>query len=156
MAVQGRHQVGARDREAERYVAGFPLLHHFRRQIGREDDGVADPQPLARLGEDVPGIGALALVEGGFDLDLSPLAGQAGGDDAGVVVDQQVAGHQQAGQVADMAVRQGVALHVQQARGVARPCRFVGDQLGRQLEIEISGSHEERRYSPSRRLGKGE
>ena len=86
-----------------------PLLHHLRRQVRREGDGVADPQPLAGLGEDVPGVGALALVEGGFDLDLSPLAGQAGGDDAGVVVDQQVAGLQQVGQVADMAVRQGGA-----------------------------------------------
>ena len=155
VAVQGRHQLTARDREAERYVAGFALLHHLRRQVGREDDGVADPQPLARLGEDMPDIGALALVEGRFHLDLSPLAGQAGGDHAGVVVDQQVAGVQQVGQVADMPVHQGVA-HVQQARGIAWPCRFIGDQLGRQLEVKISGSHEERRYSPSQRLGKGE
>ena len=82
-------------------------------------------------------------------------AGQAGGDHAGVVVDQQIAGVQQAGQIADMAVHQRLA-HVQQARGIARPRRFIGDQLGRQLEVKISGSHEERRYSPSVLLGKGE
>jgi hypothetical protein len=77
-----------------------------------------------------------------FDQRLDRAAGglfaeQPGLDDTGVVEHQQVAGLQQRGQVAEGAVHRRGATAVEQARGAALGRRVLGDQLGRQGEVEI-------------------
>eukprot|EP01036_Dinobryon_divergens_P044835 gene44835-59841_t len=78
---------------------------------------------LARLHEGGPDVGRVAVVQGGLDLDGQGLAlgadaiadaGQAGGDDAGVIEDQGVAGAQEVGQVANDVVGKAAVLHHQQ------------------------------------------
>jgi hypothetical protein len=63
-------------------------------------------------------------------------------DHLGVVADEEVAGAQQIRQVGDMPVGERPrGRDVQQARGLARLARAIGDQLARQREIEIVEAH---------------
>ena len=73
-------------------------------------------------------------------LRAAAMAEEARGDDARVVEDEQVAGREQRRQVAHDMVAQAVR-HLEQARGIARHRRPVGDQLRRQLEIEEIDAH---------------
>ena len=56
----------------------------------------------------------------------------------GVVDDEQVAGAQQLGQVANVAIARGLGARVEQARGAALGGGMLGDQLARQREVEIA------------------
>ena len=80
----------------------------------------------------------LELAAGGL------FAEQARLDHAGVVEDQQVAGAQQRGQLAEDAVDGRGAGAIEQARGAAFGGGMLRDQFGRQVEIEIGkreGAH---------------
>ena len=69
-------------------------------------------------------------------------ADQPGRDDLGVVEHQQVARPQQLRQIGDTPVAQPAGRRQdQQPRRVARLGRAVGDQLARQVEIEIVEMH---------------
>ena len=91
----------------------------------------------AHVGQGAVGLGDaldqhLDLAAGGL------VAVQPGLDDAGVVEDQQVAGPQQAGQVGEAPVMQlaGV-IQVQQPAAAAFGGGRLGDELGRQLVVEV-------------------
>ena len=70
-------------------------------------------------------------------------AEETGGHDAGVVQDEEVAGAEEGGEVADVVVREGASLagDNQQAGGVAGLDRLLGDQLGGQVVVEVRRSH---------------
>ena len=107
---------------------------------------VADRQPLARAHEGGPQVGREAPVQGGLHRDaaLLPVAAalQPGGDHAGVVHHQEIAGAQQGRQVADPVILQGLArAHQQQARRIPRAGGPQGDAVGGQIEVEALDAH---------------
>ena len=70
-------------------------------------------------------------------------AEEAGGHNAGVVQDEEVAGTKEGGEVADVVVAEspGFARDNQEAGRVAGLDRLLGDQLGRQVVVEVRRSH---------------
>lgn len=68
---------------------------------------------------------------------------QPGGKDAGVVENHNIAGAQEIGKVAEVAVLivAALALQVQHAGTVAGGERPLGDEFGRKVEIEIGDQH---------------
>ena len=106
---------------------------------GVDGERVAGAEAAGVAGQRVPGAVGEGAIEGEADAGVAAAGGELGGDDAGVVGDQQVAGAEQRGQVADDAVVPAGGRDVEQASGVARAGRFVGDAFGRQIEVEIRG-----------------
>jgi hypothetical protein len=107
--------------------------------------GVGKAHDAARLGRLAGTHVRQHLVVGQHALDqgLDRAAGLLGAvqpclDDPGVVEDQQITGLEQRGQVAEHAVHGRGATAVEQARGAALGSGMLGDQLGRQLEVEIA------------------
>ncbi len=91
----------------------------------------------AHVGPDLAGAGQHALDQR-LDRAAAGLgAVQAGLDDLGVVEHQQVAGIQQIGQFAEHAVDGRIGPAVEQTRGAAFRGGVLGDEVGRQSEIEI-------------------
>jgi hypothetical protein len=132
----GQSRTGAAETE-KRAVA----TDHFEPAAVLEHDPPARPQRLAhaQLGE------ALAVVEQALEHDLHPAAGflaaeQARGNHPGVVEDQQVARGQQSRQIAKSRIRHDPAVPVeaQQAAGRTLRQRLLRDQLGRQIEMEVT------------------
>ena len=70
-------------------------------------------------------------------------AGEPRRTDAGVVEHHQVAGAQQAGQLAERPVPDAVRADLEQARRIARRDRARRDQRARQIEIEGVDLHNE-------------
>jgi len=138
--LEARQQLAGRQCEVERNLAAGPLGGDRRRELGGEVDPIALLQLAGRAGESVPQRPADVPVQGHLDAGRIAPAGEAGRDHPGVVGDQEVAGREQRRQVGNPVVRQAVA-HGQQARRVARTRRALGDQLARQVEIEILGPH---------------
>ncbi len=101
---------------------------------------VARAEAPGVAGEGVPGAVGLPLIERDPD-PRGPAPGcELGGDDAGVVDDEQVAGAEEGRDVPDVAVLEGVA-NDEQPGGVARTCRMLRDAVGREGEIEVAGQH---------------
>ena len=76
-------------------------------------------------------------------------AEQARLDDARVVDDEQVAGPQEAGQVAEHAIGADIAAAIEQARAAALGGRVLRDQFGRQREVEVAQA-ERRRHGEAK------
>lgn len=70
-------------------------------------------------------------------------AEEAGGHDAGVVDDHEVAGLEQAGKVLEDVVGDsaGGAVEDEEACGIARFGRLLGDQFAGEFEVEVAGAH---------------
>mgnify|MGYP006189043475 CR=1 FL=1 len=107
--------------------------------------GVGKAHDAARLGRFAGTHMRQHLVVGQHALDqgLDRTAGLLGAvqpclDDPGVVEDQQITGLEQRGQVAEHPVYRHGAAAIEQARGAALGSGMLGDQLGRQLEVEIA------------------
>jgi hypothetical protein len=79
-------------------------------------------------------------VQGDLDPGRAAPPGEPRGDDPRVVEHQDIARSEQVRQVAERAVRE-LRADLEQARGVARPHRVLGDQLARQVEIEVVCAH---------------
>ena len=73
--------------------AGFTGPHES--VLGREIEPVTRTQPFCRLGEDPPAIVGDCLVQRDRHRHSTAHRGEAGGNDAGVVEDQQIAWGQQ-------------------------------------------------------------
>ncbi len=118
--------------------------------MGAKAHAVPDLQPLAGLHEGGPDIGRVAVVQGGLDLDRQYFAlgadaladaAHAGGNDAGVVEDQGIAGTQEVRQVAHHAVLQRAVPDDQEAGAVTRIGGTQGNAVLGQVEIEVGGFH---------------
>ena len=106
------------------------------------------PQALRRPGERLPE----AVLQGLEQEDLRLAAGrtanaEARGDDARVVDDHERRAGQLVGQVAEVPVSDGPggAIVDEKARLVAALERPLGDQLGREVVVELGGPHAVRR-----------
>lgn len=68
---------------------------------------------------------------------------KAGGDDAGVVEDEEVAGTEEAREVEETAVGEGTggAVDGEHAGGVALGGRVLGDEFGGQVEVKVGNAH---------------
>jgi hypothetical protein len=93
--------------------------------------------------------------EEGFDVAAAGLAeGEAGGDDAGVVEDEEVAGAEELGELGEGAVvdRAVGAAVVEEARGSALRGWRLGDKVGGEGEVEVVGLHGGMGYEPMIRV----
>ncbi len=113
------------------------VLAHLDRQPPGGDD-VAGLELLARLGQRFPRP-IVALLE---KQDLGGATGGAtgrnpSGQDFGVVDDDKIAGMQQLGQVAHMAMLDTIAPVDEQPSGVTRLDRFLGDAFRREVVIDV-------------------
>ena len=87
----------------------------------------------------MPGAVGEGAVEGDADPGAGgPAGGELGGDDAGVVGDEEVAGVEEGGEVADQVIRAGVAGDVEEAGGVARAGGLDRDAVGREVEVVVA------------------
>jgi len=79
----------------------------------------------------------------GLSVDAFAAAVEAGGKNAGVVEDHEIAGAQQVGEVAELAIRKFAAgsLQVQHAGTVTGSERFLSDEFGGKVEMEIGNQH---------------
>ena len=84
----------------------------------------------------MPGIKRLLAMKQYFHSHRAAPAKQAGGNHAGVVDHKDVAGAQQAWEIADCRVPQAVRSHTQQPRRLTRNSRPLRDTVVRKLEIE--------------------
>ena len=114
--------------------------------VSAEADAVALAQALAGLRERLPvrAVDALMQEHGDVGRGLAApdaAAGQRGGNDAGIVEDEDVAGAQQLRQIAHDAVFETRRFDHQEPRGVARDRRTKRDPLRRQVEIEFGDAH---------------
>ena len=100
--------------EGERYLAAGPFFRHRGPESVRKDDLVTGGEFFGRAGEAAPACRGGALVQGEGDFRLPPKARKLGRDDAGVVENQDIAGPEQGGQVAEDMVVQ-FRTHLQQA-----------------------------------------
>jgi hypothetical protein len=114
-----------------------------------EPHHVARYQPLGWLHQRTPARAVESLVQRGLDRGLRRAPSNAPpmqprGDDLGVVDDERVAGLEEAGQVAHMAIgKRGLRARInhQETRGVARRDRAQSDALARQIKVERIGTH---------------
>ena len=130
-------EVGIARVETHNPTAVAEILTHLDRQpLG--SDNVAGLQLLARLRERLPRT-IVAL------LKKQDLGGATGGttnrnpsrQDFGVVDDDKIAGMQQVGQVAHMAMLDTIAPVDKQPGGVTRLDRFLGDTFRREVVVDI-------------------
>jgi hypothetical protein len=107
--------------------------------IGDADD-IADTQTTGGSNEGLPsGASDRTQQEDLGGAAAPPLADEPRREDATAVENQQVARHEEIGQVPKGMVVSGAgpAVEPEKARGVALGRRRLGDALGRQLEIEV-------------------
>jgi len=84
----------------------------------------------------------MALVQRHLHMGSATPARQPCRNDPGVVHHQQVAGAQQAGQIAHPVVRQARGTHRHQPRDIARASRPQRDQVLWQVEVEVGSLHQ--------------
>ena len=105
-----------------------------------EDDLVAQFHPLGIADEGLPAPEVHPLVQGRANLrfPVSAAAFELGGDHAGIVEHQHIAGTEQRGQILDAAIlkRSIAPTHHQHPRRIARADGTQRNALGRQFEIE--------------------
>src|SRR5215216_4312829 len=126
-------------------LAGIVFLRYGGGEVGGGVEAENHADSLADIFQhDAPVGGGGLREEEGFDVAAAGFAeGEAGGDDAGVVEDEKVAGSQELGEVGEGAVVDravGTAV-VEQARGGALDRWRLGDQFGGEGEVEVVGSH---------------
>jgi hypothetical protein len=85
----------------------------------------------------VPGAVGEGAIEGDADAGLAAVGGELGGDDAGVVGDEEVVGAEDGGEVVDVAVGEGGG-DVEEAGGVARAGGLDRDAVGREGEVVVA------------------
>jgi hypothetical protein len=115
--------------------------------LGAEPDAVADRQSFARLGESLPARTVETLMQQGFDpwrrvTAPDPVAGECGGNDFRLIENEDVAGIEQRGKIADDAVFETIGLYDEKLRSIAWMCRPQRDAVFRQIEIEIGDAHD--------------
>ena len=105
-----------------------------------EDDLVAQFHPLGIADEGLPAPEVHPLVQGRANLrfPVSAAAFELGGDHAGIVEHQHIAGTEQRGQILDAAIlkRSIAPAHHQHPRRIARAHGTQRNALGRQVKIE--------------------
>jgi hypothetical protein len=112
-----------------------------------EEEALADTDFAARANQAFPINGIRGELAGEKDFDAAPSAFAAsvetGGKDASVVEDQEIAGVQKVGEVAEQAIGIFAAgsLQMQQAGSVAGGEGFLGDEFGGKVEVEIGNPH---------------
>jgi hypothetical protein len=92
-------------------------------------------------------IAGCAIVRaGGLSADAFAAAIEPGGEDAGIVEDDEVTGAQQSREVAELAIGTvaASALQVQEAGTVASSERVLGDEIVGKVEVEIRNQHDVR------------
>ena len=146
-----RHRAMTGERRAERvavevevqgHVALGMLLRDGRGEILGESEAIADMQPASAFGEGAPRPAALISVKGDIDRCRAAPRDEPRRDHLGVVANEQVARAQQRREICDPPVCEtSLCWDVQQARGLARLARAIGDQLARQREVEIVETH---------------
>ncbi len=142
MPREGRAERLALDVEAQLHGAIRLLGDDFGREALGEFDAVAGMQPPRAFGIGLPAPAAEIVRQGDLDRRRAAPADQPRRDHLGVVAHQQIARPQQVGQVGDLPVCEPARRrHHQQPRGIARLGRAVGDQLARQVEVEIGKAH---------------
>ncbi len=123
----------------------------FGADLGRIADEVAEDDfglkagALAGAEHDPPIVDGVFFEQEDFKLaaGLGVAAAQARRDDAGIVEDEDVAGAEVIGEIAEILVRNffGVAVDDEQAGLIALGDGSLGDQFGRQNKIKIGGAH---------------
>ena len=153
VGFERRHQFLIGEGEAERHLAALATGHDFRRQIGGEGYTVPRLEPAGRPRQRPPAAPAPVLDQGRFDKAAGrlPAALEARRDDPGVVEDHDVAGPEQPRQIGDAQVPAFPA-DGQQACLVPGRRRSLGDETGRQVEIEVGNPHDDL-TSPRRHPG---
>jgi hypothetical protein len=141
-AWQGFLQRGPREGDA--VVARLSLRGHGAEEPGPEVERPARLRPAARLGEALPRRGVVRLFHeeelGPAPLRVEPE--EAGGDDAGVVDDEEVARLEEARQVGDAPVRERArgAIERHEPRGAAGR-GALGDRPRGKVEVEVGDVH---------------
>jgi len=169
-AIQSSEKVGGSgDRlEADAALAEFGAAQDFGLKLilFAEEKALADADfaaganqafPIVRIGGELTGqqnfdasvkkiasrgiVRADGLSPGAFAAAIKP-----GRKNAGVVEDDEIAGLQQVGKIAELAI--GISacgsLQVQQARSVTGVERFLGDEFAGEIEVEVGNSHDPR------------
>ena len=145
MAGQRRPESVAVEVEVQGHVALGMLLGDGRGEILGESEAIADMQSASAFGESAPRPAALISAEGDIDRCRTAPRDEPRRDHLGVVANEQVARAQQRWEIRDPPVRETACRRdVQQARGLARLARVVGDQLAGQREVEIVETHRPR------------
>ena len=134
------HRLGAF--EVQRHAAIFVARPGDRGDACAKVDPVAIPHPLGIAQEGLPLAQAQALVQRRADPRFAARAFQLGGNDAGVVEDQDIARAQQARQVAHRQVgKVPCPRHLQQPCGIARAGGAQRDIFRREVEVEQVYAH---------------
>ncbi len=117
-----------------------------------EEKAIADSDFAAGANHALPivGIGRELASEEDFDAAESAFAAaiKAGGKDAGIVEDDEIAGLQNVGEFTEQAIRISAAgsLQVQHAGAVACGEGLLGDEFAGKVEVEIGNPHGVRLY----------
>jgi hypothetical protein len=138
---QSREDVGrSKVKDTPAFVS---LLDDPALEAGREADGVAGPQPPSRPAQDRPSTGLSFFDKKEFDLGPVPRAPGLGRDDAGVVEDEHLAGAEKLREVLEPGMDDPAVIfsHDHHPGFVAPRKRPLGDELGRQVVIEICHAH---------------
>ena len=117
-------------------------LDHGGRQVVGEIKPIADPAFFRGPCEDPPAIVVHRLVQGHLNAGFAAAAREARRQNARVVEDQKVAGHQKVGKIRDQMVAEPRRLDIQQSRAVPRPRRALRDQVLGQGKIKCRNPHQ--------------
>ena len=129
--------------EAEQAFAVLVAAEDGGAEAFAEGDGVAGAELASGAHEGEPGEGVLGFRADQEGLDVTgeavAMAVEAGGDDAGIVQDEAVAGAEVGGEVGEGAVFPAAlgAVEDEHARGGAVGERRLSDGFGRQVEVEL-------------------
>ena len=128
--------------ELEGHVALGMLFGDGRGEILGQSEAIAHMQPASAFGEGAPRPAALIPVQGDLDRCRVAPRDEPRRDHLGVVANQEVARAQQRREIRNPPVREtSLCWNVQQARGLARLARAIGDQFAGQQEVEIVETH---------------
>ena len=103
--------------------------------------GLADLEFLGPLDQSFPRIGREQMKERCLHLGVATPSGKAGRDDFGIVEQHHIARPQQVRQIAHRAIHHRCACHIQQPRRITRTGWAVGDEIARQVKIEVVNPH---------------
>ncbi len=145
MAMECLEKHGTLAVEAQHDLAVILLGQHIGREILGELNAVAGPEAFRRLGEDAPDTVLERLMQRHRDLRVAAPAREPRRYHARIVEDEAIARLEQARQMPHRLIFEPVLRHAQQPRRIARLDRALGDQMGRQLEIEFVDTHEEQK-----------
>jgi hypothetical protein len=125
-----------------RAAIGSAVLDRRGQAGALEGQHIARMQPLRVPRQRLPGAVGQRPIERDADARLATARPELRRYHARVVGDEDVAGHEEIGQVADDMVMQSVDGDVEKPRRISWPDGMLGDRLGRQVEVEIRETHD--------------